>query len=381
MNLKLFITLLLCGTCIGASCQSRCGDSFDGSMSCQCNTACETHSDCCSDYYTICKSSSDSCSGRCGDNLDNSYSCQCNSYCERYGDCCSDYEKECTDAGGSCSPKSISNDEILQLSDELYLLDVNRAKKGDIVVNIQSQTSDSSSTDLASQPFFSYVNPNLMLKNTYKKLIALQDNYEKYQGTDDVFSDQQLIEQDSFLDEVLDTDIGARLYDFFAEKDILGCESASKSYFKQLLKDIWFGLYSRKNGAMDTSGFEHVFVGEISGSSVSGFHNWIQIYQQELAGNLDYFGYTDISEPNLYGLHFEWFGRMKGLSGSLVGSSPEYDLAIFTLCHIARPDSQCSVNLRNSYGSTVTQKIQTWTWAKSQPAEDREYVASAYFLA
>lgn len=57
-----------------------------------------------------------------------------------------------------------------------------------------------------------------MLKNTYKKLIALQDNYEKYQGTDDVFSDQQLIEQDSFLDEVLDTDIGARLYDFFAEK-------------------------------------------------------------------------------------------------------------------------------------------------------------------
>lgn len=50
------------------------------------------------------------------------------------------------------APKSISNDEILQLSDELYLLDVNRAKKGDIVVNIQSQTSDSSSTDLASQP-------------------------------------------------------------------------------------------------------------------------------------------------------------------------------------------------------------------------------------
>lgn len=42
---------------------------------------------------------------------------------------------------------------------------------------------------------------------------------------------------------------------------------------------------------------------------------------------------------------------------------------------------RCSVNLRNSYGSTVTQKIQTWTWAKSQPAEDREYVASAYFLA
>jgi hypothetical protein len=47
---------------------------------------------------------------------------------------------------------------------------------------------------------------------------------------------------------------------------------------------------------LDSSGFEHVFVGEIKkhddGSlEVSGFHNWIQLYLSEKGGNLDYKGY------------------------------------------------------------------------------------------
>jgi len=41
----------------------------------------------------------------------------------------------------------------------------------------------------------------------------------------------------------------------------------------------------------DSSGFEHVFVGEIKGEDVVGFHNWICFYLQEKSGNIDYHGY------------------------------------------------------------------------------------------
>jgi len=41
----------------------------------------------------------------------------------------------------------------------------------------------------------------------------------------------------------------------------------------------------------NSSGFEHVFVGETRGQDVIGFHNWIQLYLQEKAQNIDYRGY------------------------------------------------------------------------------------------
>lgn len=64
--------------------------------------------------------------------------------------------------------------------------------------------------------------------------------------------------------------------------------------FKGKLYDLWFKLYRRTRGsrALDSSGFEHVFVGETRGKKeVIGFHNWIQFYLQEKAGNVDYQGY------------------------------------------------------------------------------------------
>jgi hypothetical protein len=70
---------------------------------------------------------------------------------------------------------------------------------------------------------------------------------------------------------------------------------------KQLLHDLWFRMYKRDRSSKgpDSSGFEHVFVGEVSPDYksgehiVKGFHNWIQIHRQEiiLAGKLNYRGY------------------------------------------------------------------------------------------
>lgn len=68
--------------------------------------------------------------------------------------------------------------------------------------------------------------------------------------------------------------------------------------FEHKLKSIWFTLYPRSGSSSvkDSSGFEHVFVGELKGSIVDGFHNWIQFYLEEKKGHTNYLGYVYRSE-------------------------------------------------------------------------------------
>lgn len=68
-----------------------------------------------------------------------------------------------------------------------------------------------------------------------------------------------------------------------------GLAPPDKNEFRELLNEIWFGLY-RREAQNDSSGFEHVFLGEIKDSEVTGFHNWIQLYEEEKTGRLNYLG-------------------------------------------------------------------------------------------
>ena len=74
---------------------------------------------------------------------------------------------------------------------------------------------------------------------------------------------------------------------------IPGYISPDENAFRERLFTLWFQPYarSRKYNETDSSGFEHVFVGEIRKTRVIGFHNWIQFYQQELISRLNYQGY------------------------------------------------------------------------------------------
>lgn len=64
------------------------------------------------------------------------------------------------------------------------------------------------------------------------------------------------------------------------------------------LKDIWFTLYTRGSHKVSSSGFEHVFVGELKDGKVSGFHNWISYMKQEKSDLLDYKGYIRVLNLN-----------------------------------------------------------------------------------
>ena len=75
------------------------------------------------------------------------------------------------------------------------------------------------------------------------------------------------------------------------------------SSFRETLTELWFNLYSRSSSGPaggDSSGFEHVFVGEEKSTTISGFHNWIQFYLEEKAGRLDYKGYVSKTAVMLF---------------------------------------------------------------------------------
>ena len=72
-----------------------------------------------------------------------------------------------------------------------------------------------------------------------------------------------------------------------------------------------------------------VFVGEVKNGQISGFHNWIQFYFEEKAGNVDYRGYikprsrkstaqTNDDDP-LLTLQFRWNGVEKFVGTSFIG--------------------------------------------------------------
>jgi hypothetical protein len=53
-------------------------------------------------------------------------------------------------------------------------------------------------------------------------------------------------------------------------------ESLPSSLHPPSHTQMWFSYY-RRDGQNDSCGFEHVFVGESKGDSITGFHNWIQV--------------------------------------------------------------------------------------------------------
>lgn len=109
---------------------------------------------------------------------------------------------------------------------------------------------------------------------TYQKLIALFDNYVKEAGSAEDDTNQERQEISDFLDAILDTNLMEKTRLFLRDKGYLVAQT--KRIFKQALSDLWFRTYSRARGALDSSAFEHVFVGETKNREVGGLHNWVR---------------------------------------------------------------------------------------------------------
>lgn len=224
------------------------------------------------------------------------------------------------------------------IANRLWKLDTNRLKIGtDIQISKQGKAPWYNSwTDYASTPLIRYVRPTTLLKPTYKAFLSLLDNYISEVNRREQITNGETTEDYTFLNAVMNTSVMREAHKYLVQ---MGKSSSSHTTFKSQLYDLWFRPYYRssKNRIQDSSGFEHVFVGETDSTQtkVLGFHSWLQFYLQEKNRNLDYLGYLKTGgNPNLLMTKFTWKHNMKQIGSFFLGTSPEFDVALYTVSYL-----------------------------------------------
>lgn len=226
----------------------------------------------------------------------------------------------------------------------IWDLDVNRLKQGtDFVLNIQDGKKPFQRGDAAEDPLFTSVDERqFQTRPTYRAFLALLDNYIAETGVAESVSDSERSEVKVFLRAVMETAPMQFCHKYCSAnaENVL----SDKEGFLDLLHRIWVKPYGRSRGGReDSSGFEHVFVGEVKDDKVSGFHNWIQLYQEEKKGALDYRGYikprgqneaATNDDDHILTLQFAWNGVEKAVGTSFMGTSPEFEMALYTTCFL-----------------------------------------------
>jgi len=117
-------------------------------------------------------------------------------------------------------------------------------------------------------------------------LHALHDNYDADEDLSEDRTQQERDEEDVFMEAVFSTEVWRQTESFVLSNDLYqGTSTDLKAY----VTELWMGTYRR--GAEDSSsGFEHVFMGEVDGSDLGGFHNWLRFADEEAKGDAEYRG-------------------------------------------------------------------------------------------
>ena len=230
-----------------------------------------------------------------------------------------------------------------------------RLKPGrDYAINLQNGKKPYQVGDRAADNLFTYVKPDVLERQTFKRFRALLDNYSCQTGIAEVVTTQEVSEEKDFLDACFETPIWQYVYRYVVKKKKF---KGSIVRFQQYIHDLWFGLYKREVRG-DSSAFEHVFVGEIRDNNTLGMHNWIQLYNEELKKRLNYLGFIKPkgmprgydsplthSDSRLITIQFEWNGALKPISTSFIGTTPEFELGIYSLIYLCGNEGDNIVEL------------------------------------
>lgn len=228
----------------------------------------------------------------------------------------------------------VTDAELQQITEQMWNADANRYSDADMRYNT------------AGPQFYTYVNEARFSEPTYAAYLALLNNYNERVGIVESCSTTCQSERDNWLNLIMQTQPMQIAHDFLSAN---GLASSTVSGFINELKTYWFNFYSRSS-VLDSSGFEHVFVGEVRGTSeVTGFHNWLQGYLEEKAGRWVYGGYQSTCNPENVRHSFDWTvdgtTYTKPVTSSLMKASPEFELALYTVCFRTRRNVDCRASL------------------------------------
>ncbi|XP_029653889.2 poly(U)-specific endoribonuclease-C, partial [Octopus sinensis] len=185
----------------------------------------------------------------------------------------------------------------------------------------------------------------------YTAFRALLDNYEMQLGEAEFYTFEEKQETLHFIDTIMTTEVMKEAHKFLVEH---GKAPEDEIEFKTKILRLWFKLVRRTKGDrdQDSSSFEHVFVGETKQEGMIGLHNWMQYYLQEKASNIDYQGYKkrctvlDDEVDRIICTKFLWRGRTgKAACSMFLGSSPEFDIAVFTTCFLMGKIGHCDYQI------------------------------------
>ncbi|KAK7794916.1 hypothetical protein R5R35_005891 [Gryllus longicercus] len=252
----------------------------------------------------------------------------------------------CSVAVYGATPGRVTDEALRNISETLLANDVNNAAQH-VRVNYQSRTRSNSITDDAPSPFLS-VGSRALEITTVAKVRRMFDNYIADTGINEQVTTQEVSEENGLLDAVIATSVMNHTLNFLATH---GLVRRNTNALKSLLRELWFTMYSRGGGKMGSSAFEHVFLAELKRGEISGMHNWIFFSFEEARNTADYMGYIRKLELGNKGaiakIHYKWSNVVKPVGSMFVGTSPELEMALYTICFLTRPDDRCQITLGN----------------------------------
>ena len=230
----------------------------------------------------------------------------------------------------------------------------------DILLDEQVKAFGRKDLDLARNPLFYRLNSEkLETIPTYVSLIALLNNYRFDNQKSEVVTRGEKAEVTEFIDLICQTEPMYLTEQYL--RDRLQIEFSHGS-FEQTLIGIWFDLYTNYYGDIslrDSSGFEHIFVGEgkysrtgnskRSNGAISGYHSWLKFYLDEQQHKVNYLGHNYTIDGNIgsqnpfvVSVQMRWQEKapdnlteefFKKRGGFFVGTSPECEIALGTVAY------------------------------------------------